>query len=211
VVSVSPSTRWVVPLSTTAAVLIVLGEVLRLAAGLVTGPGGASSVGHTVTHAVALLAMGVLLLALTALYLRSAPAVGALGLVGYLLAFSGVLLVAGDWWFEAFVVPTLAGRAPELLALPPSGALLAGAVATIALYSAGWVLFGSAVLRTGAPCRLAGVLMVGAGLAGPLVLQAPYQVLLAVAVGWAGHALDRAPGGRTPPSTTGARSWTTHV
>ena len=42
--------------------------------------------------------MAILLLALTAIYAREYAALGTLGLVGYLTAFLGTLMVAGDWW-----------------------------------------------------------------------------------------------------------------
>jgi hypothetical protein len=44
---------------------------------------------------------------------RESAALGRLGLIGYVTAFLGTLMVAGDWWFEAFVVPTTATEAPE--------------------------------------------------------------------------------------------------
>jgi len=43
-----------------------------------------------------------------------ANVIGGLGLVGYLIAFLGTLLVAGDWWFETFIVPVLIDRVPRL-------------------------------------------------------------------------------------------------
>jgi hypothetical protein len=104
-------------------------------------------VAHTATYAIALLGMGLLLLALTGLYLREAPALGRPGLAGYLTAFLGTLLVAGDWWFEAFVVPALAAQAPQILTEPPGASVLAGAVATVLFCTAGWIMFGIAALR----------------------------------------------------------------
>jgi hypothetical protein len=61
-----PSLSWLAgPLCLTASALIVLSQLLRLGVALVLGPGSASTVTHTVTYAVALLGMAVLLLALT--------------------------------------------------------------------------------------------------------------------------------------------------
>ena len=42
-------------------------------------------------------------------------------LIAFLVAFLGTVLVAGDWWFEAFVVPWLADVAPQSLEVTPSG------------------------------------------------------------------------------------------
>jgi hypothetical protein len=177
-------------LSVTAAVIVVLSQVMRLAGGPLLGPGWATTPAYTVTYAVALLGMGALLLALTALYTREFDALGRLGLIGYVIAFLGTLLVAGDWWFEAFAIPKIATEAPEILGLPPSDSLLAGVIATVGLYTVGWTLFGLAALRGRAFSLPATVLMVLGGLAGPLVLLTPYQVPLAIAIGWTGLTLS---------------------
>ena len=137
--------------------------------------------------------MYVLLLALTAVYVRSRSALGALGLVGYLSAALGIVLVAGDWWFEAFVVPMIAAHAPEIMDLPPGGSLLVGALITVASFAVGWILFGLAAFRSRAFSRSAAVLLIVGGACGtPLALTSPYQVPLALAVGWLGITLIRA-------------------
>jgi hypothetical protein len=184
-------TRMAGPLCVAAAVLIVLSQLLRLGLGGIAGAGSVSTVAHTATYAIALLGMAVLLLALTGLYLWEAPALGRLGLAGYLTAFLGTLLVAGDWWFEAFVVPALAAQAPQILAEPPGASVLAGAVATIVFCTAGWIMFGIAAFRAAVFPRPAAVLLVVAGLAGVLTLWTPWQIPLAVAVGWIGVSLRR--------------------
>ena len=139
----------------------------------------------------ALLAMFALLLALTGLYARQVPEAGELGFVGYLAAFLGTLLVAGNWWYEAFIGPALREQAPELLATAPSGTILFGAVLTGVIFAAGWVTFGVASLRAGVFPRGAAVLLTVAGVAGVLALISPFQVPLALAVGWLGSWLVR--------------------
>jgi hypothetical protein len=104
-------------------------------------------------------------------------------------AFLGTLMVAGDWWFEAFVVPMIATAAPVVLDLPISGSVLVGAIATVGLYTMGWMLFGLAVLRTRAVPRPAALLLLASGLLGPLALSTPYQIPLAIAIGWIGLTL----------------------
>ena len=98
-------------------------------------------------------------------------------------------MVAGDWWFEAFVVPTIATAAPAVLDLPLSGSVLVGAIATVGLYTVGWTLFGIAALRAHAFPRAAALLLLVGGLAGPLALSTPYQIPLAIAIGWIGLTL----------------------
>ena len=187
----SPLSRLAGPICISASVLIVLGQLLRLGLGLLSGLDSRSTPAYTVTYAVALLGMAALLLALTALYTREAIALGQLGLAGYLTAFLGTVLVAGDWWFEAFVVPAIAKQAPEILSGSPGWSVLAGAVTTITFFAIGWTLFGIAVFRARVFGRPAAVLLIVGGLTGVLTLSTPWQVPLAVAVGWIGIGLSR--------------------
>ena len=116
-------------------------------------------------------------------------------------------MVAGDWWFEAFVIPMIATAAPEVLDLPLSGSVLVGAIATVGLYTVGWTLFGFAALRARAFPRAAALLLLAGGLAGPLALSTPYQIPLAIAIGWIGLTFEsesRQPAHRGDPTTTRA-------
>lgn len=139
----------------------------------------------------ALLAMFALLLALTGLYARQVPESGKLALVGYLVAFLGTMLVAGNWWYEAFIGPALREQAPEILTTAPGGSILIGAVLTGLTFAAGWVTFGIASFRARVFPRLAAVLMTVAGVGGILTLISPFQIPLALAVGWMGLWLVR--------------------
>jgi hypothetical protein len=206
--ALSPFSRRVRLLGFTAAVLIVLSQIMRLALSRLFGPDWATAPAYTLTYTVALLGMGSLLLAVTAIYTRESAALGKVGLIGYLTAFLGTLMVAGDWWFEAFVVPVIATAAPAVLDLPISGSVLVGAIATVGLYTMGWTLFGLAVLRAGIVPRPAAVLLLVGGLAGPLALSTPYQIPLAIAIGWIGVTLRSESRVRLiadePSSSTGA-------
>jgi hypothetical protein len=186
-----------------AAALVVSSEFLRLAAGLLSSGDSATGLMHTLTYGLALAAMYALLLALTAVYVRSRQAFGVLGLVGYVTASLGTVLVAGDWWFEAFVVPMIGAQAPRLLDQPAGGSLLAGALITTALFAAGWILFGVAAFRSGAFSRPAAALLVLGGVCAVLALSTPYQVPLAVGVGWTGFALLAASRRESPAARTG--------
>jgi hypothetical protein len=186
----SPLSRRAGLLSVTAAVLTVLSQVIRLGGGRLLGPGWVTTPAYTVTYSLALLGMGALLLALTTIYTRKSAFLGRLGLIGYVTAFLGTLMIAGDWWFEAFVVPMIASAAPALLDLPISGSVLVGAIATVGLYTVGWTLFGIAALRARAFPRAAALLLLAGGLAGPLSLSTPYQIPLALAIGWIGLTLE---------------------
>ncbi|HTF40781.1 MAG TPA: hypothetical protein VK754_09320, partial [Propionibacteriaceae bacterium] len=119
------------------------------------------------------------------------------------------VMVAGDWWFEAFAIPMIATAAPAVLDLPLSGPLLVGAIATVGLYTVGWTVFGIAALRARAFPRIAALLVLVGGLAGPLALTTPYQIPLAIAIGWIGLTLelesDRRDTAAPPPGPTPAR------
>lgn len=187
----TPVSTWAGTLCLTAAGLIVSSEFLRLLVGLVSGPDSATTPAHTLTYGLALAGMYALLLALTSVYAAHRRSLGRLGLVGYVAASTGTLLVAGDWWFEAFAVPMIGAKAPDILKLPPSGSVLIGAIVTTGLFTTGWVLFAVAAFRSGAFPRLGSVLLIVGGVCGILALSTPYQVPLAVAVGWIGYTLRR--------------------
>jgi hypothetical protein len=185
------TTRWAGALCLAAAGLIVSSDLLRMAIGLQAGSGPVATMTHTLIYGVALAGMYALLLALSALYFGNQRTLGALGRVGYLTASLGTVLVAGDWWFEAFVVPRLSVVAPDVLNLPPGGSIVAGAGITAGLFAVGWVMFGVAVLRSGAFSRPAAILLVAGGAIGLLGLSTPYLIPLAVAVGWLGYTVRR--------------------
>ena len=187
--ALSPISRRAGLLSVTAAVLIILSQIMRLALSRLLGPDWATTPAYTLTYTIALLVMGSLLLAVTAIYTRESAALGKIGLIGYLTAFLGTLMVAGDWWFEAFAIPMIATAAPAVLDQPLSGPLLVGAIATVGLYTVGWTVFGIAALRANAFPRIAASLVLVGGLAGPLALTSPYQIPLAIAIAWIGLTL----------------------
>jgi len=190
-VTIQASARWVGSLCVIAAIMIVMSQGLHLALGLTMGAQSADSVLHTVKYSLALLAMFALLLALTGLYLRQAVAAGNLGLIGYIVASLGTVLVAGDWWFEAFIAPGIAAVAPQVMTGAVTSSMVVGAVATFGLFAVGWTIFGIASFRANIYPRPAVGLLVLGGAVGILALSTPYQVPLALAVGWIGYSLIR--------------------
>jgi hypothetical protein len=66
--ALSPLSRRTGMLSVTAAVLIVLSQVMRLRVGRLLGPNWVTTPAYTVTSSIALLLMGALLLALTVIW-----------------------------------------------------------------------------------------------------------------------------------------------
>jgi hypothetical protein len=181
--------HWVGPVSVLAAALIIVSQGLHLALGLAMGPQPADTALHSIRYVLALIAMFALLVALTGLYLHQANQAGTLGLVGYLVAALGTVLVAGDWWFESFIMPQIAAVAPQVVTGAVTGSMMVGAVATFGLFSAGWTLFGIATYRARIYPRAAAILLIVGGVVGILALSTPYQVPLAVAIGWMGSSL----------------------
>jgi len=132
-----------------------------------------------------------LLLGLVGLYARQAAAGGILGLMGFLVAFLGTVLVTGDLWFESFVVPWLTNVAPRALQVPPSGSLLASGITGFTLFAFGWVLFGIASFRARVFPRWASIVVIIGGVLGFLAGYPPFLIILALGVGWMGYWLQK--------------------
>jgi hypothetical protein len=115
-------------------------------------------------------------LGLVALYARQAEATGALGLLGFVAAFTGTVLVAGFAWVDTFVAPELATSAPRLFeAGPPPGRSL-----SFLVFGVGWALFGLASLVGRVyPSRAAILLIIGA-----IIGTVVSLTLLPVPLGW---------------------------
>jgi hypothetical protein len=142
-------------------------------------------------------------LGLVGLYARQSEATGPLGLVGFVVAFAGTVLVAGFAWVDTFVAPELATSAPRLIGSgPPPGRAL-----SFLVFGIGWALFGIASLVGRVyPSRAAILLIIGA-IIGTVVsltlLPVPLGWLLfEAAVAWLGVALLTGWGGSasTQPS-----------
>ena len=143
-------------------VLGVMGDLLALVVDL-DSPLSATTAPYTIVFLVYLISAALLVLGLLGLYISQSQAVGTLGLASFLLAFLGTVLLAGAFWFELFVTPALAARAPELFAAD-LGVL--GFTSMFLFASVGWVLFGVATLRAGVYPRWAAILlMVGGAIA----------------------------------------------
>lgn len=139
-----------------------------------------------------ILAAGLVILGLVGLYVRQAEQAGSLGLIGFLVAFFGTVMIAGSDWSAAFFGPWVAEAAPELLEAEPSGAITAGFILTLVLFALGYLLFGLASLQAQVLPRGAAVLLIiGAVLTFVLIfIELPLEVVvLGAAVAWMGYAL----------------------
>jgi hypothetical protein len=140
----------------------------------------------------ALVGVVLISLALVGLYARQAEQTGTLGLVAFLVAFTGTAMIFGFGWAGAFVVPDLAEVVPDFLDTPDAGLLMVGVMLTFGLFALGWLLFGLASLQTKILPRGAAVLlMVGAVLAFVLLLlELPFFIVVfGTALAWMGYAV----------------------
>jgi hypothetical protein len=161
----------------------VIGDPLALLVDL-EDPLSATTASYAIVLLVYLISAALLLLGLVGLYGSQSQAAGTLGLVGFLLAFLGTVLLAGVFWFELYVAPALAAQAPELL---EAEVRLAGFILTSLFAAVGWVLFEVATLRAGVYPRWAGVLLiVGAIAFFPLPLRG---IIFFVSVAYLGFLL----------------------
>jgi hypothetical protein len=159
-----------------------------------------------ITHSLAT-AMSVFgLLGMTGLYARQVEAAGWSGLAGYLLWSLWLMLALPFTFFQAFILPLLATKAPALaegfLAIfnRSAGEMHFGVLADLwalsdILFLLGGLVFGIATLRAGMVSRwAAGVFTVGIALAPASALLPPeFRPLVAVPIGlglaWMGYAL----------------------
>jgi hypothetical protein len=186
--------RWAGLVSVAAAVLIIVSQLMGLYA---IDPndliGTVNSVPATIFNMLKLFAFVLLLVGLVGLYARQSVEAGALGLIGFLVAFLGTTLVAGDWWYEGLAVPWLAAAAPQVLEEAASGSVdafrsvQAGSLTSFVLFALGWVLFGIATLRARIFPRWIALVVIVGGAIGFLGGFPPFMVVLALGVGCMGY------------------------
>ena len=144
-----------------------------------------ATTGAYVLYSLLIMITAVLLpLGLVGLYVRQSEAAGPLGLVGFVVAFIGTVLVAGFFWSSAFVAPILAVEAPQLLDVRS----LPGFFRSFIVFGLGWLLFGVATLRAGIYPRAPAVLLIVGSVL--IVIRLPLtSIVLDAAVAWMGYVL----------------------
>lgn len=133
-----------------------------------------------------------IILGLIGLYAYEAQETGVPGLIAFVAALTGTMLLAGADWGAAFIGPLVAKAAPEVIDADPSGVAMVGFMVTLLLVALGWFLFGLVSLRAGILPRGATILlMAGAVLVLVLVfVELPFEsVVLGLAVAWMGYSL----------------------
>jgi hypothetical protein len=125
----------------------------------------------------------------------------AMGVVGYVIAISSLILIFGLNYYETFINPVVAAEAPAFVSTYGAG-LTIGIVTVLfpasgGLFLLGYVLFSADLLRTGQLGRAApvamivGVVVFGAGLSGflPMIVVQVGSVLFGAATMWLGFRL----------------------
>jgi hypothetical protein len=139
-----------------------------------------------------LLAGALLLGGMVGLYVRQREAAGKLGLVGFVLAFFGTVLVEGDFYANTFVTPLLAQEAPSFLDNPLAGFLQVWLPFDFTLLALSWLLLAVATVRAREYPRAASWFL----LASALVALVPFPLVnipFDAALVWLGLVLLRAP------------------
>lgn len=177
--------RWCGLAALVGGVLLVVAELLALPTLNVEAfSETATTTSYIIQQLAYLLGVALVLLGLFGLYVRQSEAAGALGLIGFLVAFFGTVLIAGFMWASTFIAPFLADTAPELLDEGPPPGLFLSAI-TFAL---GWLLFAVGTLRARVYPRAAAILLIVGAVV--VILPLPFtNVVFAVAVAWLGFAL----------------------
>ena len=176
--------RWAGLAAVASAVLSAMGDLLRLFVDVESSE-TATTTPYFLVFFLYLLGAVLLLLGLVGLYASQSEAAGVLGLVGFLVAFLGTALLAGVLWFELFITPSLATRAPGLAEAELG---LAGFILVFLLGVVGWVLLGAATLRARTYPRWAAVLL----MIGGVVAFVPVPLagtVFSVAIAWLGLVL----------------------
>lgn len=185
--------RWGGLAALVGGVLLVVLNILELVLFGGQADSGAVASGAWVIVEVAYILTGVLvILGLMGLYACQARQAGTLGLIAFVGALAGTVMLAGADWSAAFLGPAVAESAPEIIDADPSGATLVGILVTMLLAALGWLLFGLASLQAGVLPRGAAVLLIiGAVLTFVLIFaELPLDVVvLGAAVAWMGYAL----------------------
>ena len=176
--------RWAGLAAVLSAVSSVLGDLLSLFVDVESSE-TATTTPYALVFLLYLLGAVLLLLGLVGLYASQSEAAGVLGLVGFLAAFLGTALLVGVLWFELFITPSLAARAPGLAEAELG---LAGFILVFLLGVVGWLLFGVATLRARIYPRWAAVLLMVGGVVAfvPIPLAG---IIFSVAIAWLGLVL----------------------
>jgi hypothetical protein len=182
------------PLSRKAGLLAIVAGVLVVVAELVILPFDPDDHVPTSTDPVYQIGNVIYLIGFIALMLTLIGAYGSglhdkggkLGVIAFVTAIVGTMLLGGDLWFETFAIPWLADEAPASLDTDPTNILAVGAITSYVSFAAGWLLFGIASYRARVfPTAICAAIAI-AGVIGFQALLSPFGIPIGLAVAWLG-------------------------
>jgi hypothetical protein len=179
----SPLTRLAGPMAVAAGVLIVVAQLMMLPFDPNDHVATSTDPVFQIGGVVYLFGFLALMLALIGAYGWGMHKTGRFGLIAFVTAVVGTMLLGGDLWFETFAVPWLADVAPASLDTDPTTLIAIGAIASYLSFAVGWALFGIAGYRARLfPTAICVAIVIG-GLIGFRALLSPTGIPLALAVG----------------------------
>lgn len=194
----SPLSRIAPPVALAAGALLVISAIVTR----LTIPSDAAALReavlaptHAINSAAVIAAFALLSVAVVAIFEWEAHAAGWLGVLGLCMAIVGTVVMAGDWWYEAFAVPWIAADAPALVEAGVGARVLIGGLISFALFGIGWILFGAASLRAGVFPAAISIGIIAGGLVSALPIAGAYlygHVVLGMTVGSLGLWMTRA-------------------
>lgn len=129
-----------------------------------------------------LLSLFTLLIGLVGISIFQYNKCGRFSEISFFLAFFVTALIAGDAWFEAFVVPFVASESPQLMN-KAGVSMIIGASLSFSTFSIGWIMVGISSLRTKIIPKYISILIICGGIFGFQALTPPYFGVLGIAIG----------------------------
>ena len=139
-----------------------------------------------------LIAGALLLGGMVGLYVRQCEAAGKLGVIGFVMAFFGTVLVEGDFYANTLVTPLVAQEAPAFLDNPLSGFLQVWLPFDFTVLAFSWLILAVATVRARVYPRAAAWFLLVSTLVALIPLPL-VDVLFDAALLWLGIVLLRVP------------------
>jgi hypothetical protein len=195
--------RWSGLAALVGAVLLAILEVIEFATfGSQSDSAAAATSAFLYVNALYIVAILLIFLGLVGLYARQAEQAGTLGVIAFVVAFIGMVMMAGLQWSTLAFGPWLAEAAPELMDSEPTGVPAALFMLTLVFFAIGWLLFGFASLQARVLQRGASILLIIGSLlflVGFLIeIPVGATIIFGAAVIWLGYSLWSNP--RAPAS-----------
>ncbi len=178
----SPITRLAGPMSLVAGILIIAAQLMMLPFDPSDHVATSTDPAYQLAGGIYMAGFAALMVALIGAYGWGVHRAGRFGVIAFVTAIVGTMLLGGDLWFETFAVPWLADEAPAALDTDPTTLLAIGAILSYLSFAIGWAMFGIASFRARAfPKAISAAIVVG-GVLGFSALVAPLGIPIGLAI-----------------------------